>query len=189
MTLPPPNVCRRIRKLHALIGSPNAEEAEVARTKLNALLAEYALTWNDISEILAASAVHSGGSAHDATRSAPPDPSDQPSDQPKINVLDLVLALLEKHIAVTPAERIAIALWILHCWVFDRFTITPRLALLSPVRGCGKTTLLALIELLVADPLRADDISAAALYHHLGRNLGTCLLVDEADLRASLCPR
>jgi hypothetical protein len=59
--------------------------------------------------------------------------------------------------------------------------ITPRLALLSPVRGCGKTTLLALIELLVVDPLRTDDISPAAIYHHLDGNPGTCLLVDEAD--------
>jgi hypothetical protein len=171
MTLPPPNVCRKIRKLHALIGSPNTKEAEVARSKLNALLAEYALSWNDIPEILAASA------GSDATRSAPPDPS----DQPEVNVLDLVLFLIEKHIAVTPAERMAIALWILHTWVFDRFTITPRLALLSPVRGCGKTTLLALIELLVADPHRTDDISAAAVYHHLGHNPRACLLFDEAD--------
>lgn len=38
-------------------------------------------------------------------------------------------------------------LWILHGYVFDRFPITPRLALLSPIRACGKTTLLVLIDL------------------------------------------
>jgi hypothetical protein len=171
MTLPPPNVCRRIRKLHAMLGSSNVKEAEIAHTKLNALLAEYSLNWNDVPEILAATA----GTTTAAATSAPP------SDQPEVNVLDLVLFLLEKHIAVTPAERMGIALWILHSWVFDRFTITPRLALLSPVRGCGKTTLLALIELLVADPHRTDDISPAAIYHHLGHKPGATLLIDEAD--------
>jgi hypothetical protein len=174
MTRPPPNICRRIRKLHALIGSPNAKEAEVARTKLSALLTEYGLTWNDIPDILAAIDT-SNTAAQSASTHQPA------SDQPEVNVLDLVLVLIEKHIAITPAERAGVALWILHTWVFDRFIITPRLTLLSPVRGCGKTTLLALIELLVAEPLRTDDISAAAVYHHLGHNSGACLLVDEAD--------
>jgi len=167
MTLPPPSICRKIRKLHAMLGS-NAKEAEVALSKLNVLLAEYSLTWNDIPEILAGSAVHAA---------QPPDPS----DKPEVNVLNLLLVLIETHIAVTPAERMAIALWILHTWVFDRFTITPRLALLSPVRGCGKTTLLALIELLVSDPHRTDDISPAAVYYHLGHKPGATLLIDEAD--------
>ena len=167
MTLPHPSICRKIRKLHAMLGS-NAKEAEVALSKLNVLLAEYSLTWNDIPEILAGSAVHAA---------QPPDPS----DKPEVNVLNLLLVLIETHIAVTPAERMAIALWILHTWVFDRFTITPRLALLSPVRGCGKTTLLALIELLVSDPHRTDDISPAAVYYHLGHKPGATLLIDEAD--------
>jgi len=171
MTLPPPNVCKRIRKLHAMMGSSNTKEAAIALAKLNALLAEHSLGWNDIPEILAATA------GTTATAAAPP----PPSDQPEVNVLDLVLFLLEKHVAVTPAERMAIALWILHSWVFDRFTVTPRLALLSPVRGCGKTTLLALIELLVADPHRTDDISPAAVYHHLDHKPGATLLIDEAD--------
>jgi hypothetical protein len=51
MTLPPPNVCRRIRKLHAQMGS-SGKDGEVARNKLNALLAEYQLTWNDLLAIL-----------------------------------------------------------------------------------------------------------------------------------------
>jgi hypothetical protein len=68
------------------------------------------------------------------------------------------------------------ALWILHCWVFDQFTITPRLALLSPVRGCGKTTLLAFIGLLTAEPLRTDNTSAAPIYYLLDTRPNTMLL-------------
>jgi hypothetical protein len=99
----------------------------------------------------------------------------------EINVLDLVLRLVELHIAITPEERMAVALWILHTYVFQHFTITPRLAILSPVRGCGKTTLLALIEQLVGEPFRVDDVTAAAIYYQIDRRPYTTLLIDEGD--------
>jgi hypothetical protein len=75
----------------------------------------------------------------------------------------------------------AAALFILHTYVFDRYLITPRLALLSPVRGCGKTTLLALIELLVDEPYRVDDVTPAAIYHQIDRRPRTTLLIDEGE--------
>src|SRR5262245_55290192 len=84
------------------------------------------------------------------------------------------------HIAITPEERMAVALWILHTYVFDRFDVTPRLALLSPVRGCGKTTLQALLGSLAADPYRTDNITAAAIYYLLDRQPHT-LIIDEGD--------
>jgi hypothetical protein len=95
-------------------------------------------------------------------------------------VLDLVLRLIELYVDVTPEQRMAVALWCLHGYVFGRFTISPRLALLSPVRGCGKTTLLALLDLLCADPYRTDNVSAASIYHLLGAREHT-LLIDEGD--------
>jgi Protein of unknown function (DUF3631) len=78
-------------------------------------------------------------------------------------------------------EQLAVALWILHCWVFDRYTVTPRLALISPVRGCGKTVALSLIELLIPEGSRTDNTTAAAFYYALDRRHGTVLLIDEAD--------
>jgi hypothetical protein len=74
----------------------------------------------------------------------------------------------------------AIALWVLHTHVFGRFKITPRLALLSPVRGCGKTTVLILLEALTANPDRSGNISAAAIYHTLASREHT-MLIDEGD--------
>jgi uncharacterized protein DUF3631 len=171
MNMPPPKVVRRIRQLHAMLGSPNANEATVAREKLNRLLAEYALTWNDLSAILAAA-----DPQPDPYRTAP-----QQAARPEINVLDLVLRLVEQHIAVTPNEQMAIALWVLHTYVYDTFLITPRLALLSPVRGCGKTTLLAFLELLTHQPHRSDDVTPAAIYHYLNHRPNSTLMVDEAD--------
>jgi Protein of unknown function (DUF3631) len=176
MTLPPPNVCRRIRKLHAMLGSPNNRERETADTKLRQVLAEFGLTWNDLPTILAAVDPHPTNASSTTTQAA--------STEPKVNVLDLVLRLIELHVAVTPEERMAIALWILHTYViFDdtRFTFTPRLALLSPVRGCGKTTMLTLLELLLNQPFSSDEATAAAIFHELDRRPRTTLLIDEAD--------
>ena len=60
------------------------------------------------------------------------------------------------------------------------FTVTPRLTLTSPVRGCGKTTLLDLIEALCLRPLKSDSITAAGIYHAVDREHPT-LLIDEGD--------
>jgi hypothetical protein len=154
-------------------------ERETARKRINELLAEYGRTWNDIPEILA------------AVRDAPPlPPSDQPADQPdqpqdqRINAFDLVRHLLMRHIFLSSEEEYtAIALWILHTWTFHGFTVSPRLALVSPVRGCGKTETLALIEQLVENPWRADDVTPASIYRQ--SHLPVYLLdeFDQANLR------
>jgi hypothetical protein len=96
-------------------------------------------------------------------------------------VLALVLHLIEEHIAVTAEEQLAVALWILHTHVFDRFKVTPRLALLSPVRDCGKTSLIELIELLAKETYRSDNVTAAVIYHVLDHQPGTAMLLDEGD--------
>lgn len=177
MTLPPPKVCRLIRKLHAQMGSSD-EDREVARRKLVETLDEYGFSWNDLPRILATTesgdADYSGG-GHGNNNAASAASSTAP------DVLPVLLRLLEEHIAVAANERIAIALWILHTWIFDRFQITPRLALVSPLRGCGKTTVLSLIELLIYEGERIDSVSAAAIYHQLERRPRTVWLVDEAD--------
>jgi hypothetical protein len=174
MNLPPPKVCQRIRGLHGLIGSSNAKEAENARDKLNKLLAQHGLTWNDLPAIFAATDTSNGTSTSTTASQAP-------MAGPAVNVLDLVLALIKEHIAITAEERMAVALWMLHTYVVDHYTITPRLALLSPVRGCGKTTLLVLLEMLAAEPYRTDNVSAAAIYYLLDRRCRSTLLIDEGD--------
>jgi putative DNA primase/helicase len=174
MTLPSARDCQRISKLFALIGSDNEAEANSARDKLAQLLAKLRLSWNDLPEVLAA--------ARDDTdiTSSWSSPSPNVTDAPTVNVLDLVLYLLKEHVVVSDEERIAIALWVLHAHVFDRFMVTPRLALLSPVRECGKTTLIELIELLVPEAFRTDNVTPAPIYHTLA-NRRVVMLLDEAD--------
>jgi hypothetical protein len=163
-----------------MMGSPNAKEAENARDKLAKLLAKHNLSWNDLPAILAA------GNTINNTTNDPGTTPPAPAAPPTVNVLDLVLRLIEEHIAVTAEERLAIALWMLHTYVFDRYSITPRLALLSPVRGCGKTTVLVLIDKLVANAYRTDNVTPAVIYHELDHHRRATFLIDEGDNLALL---
>jgi Protein of unknown function (DUF3631) len=183
MTLPPPNACRRIRQLFRLLESSNPNEASNARDKLERLLAKWNLKWEDIDACIAIANEDDERRAREAAAdraSGTTAPTAADDDGSRINVLDLVLRLIELHIDITSDERTAVALWILHSHVFGRFAITPRLALLSPVRGCGKTTLLALLSMLCSDSYKDDNITPAAIYHLLGTREYT-LLLDEGD--------
>jgi hypothetical protein len=53
MALQPPSVCRRIRQLHAMLGSSNENERKQADKHLRAMLTKHRLTWNDLPAILA----------------------------------------------------------------------------------------------------------------------------------------
>jgi hypothetical protein len=175
VNLPPPKVCLRAHHIFRKMGASNAHEAQLAGEMLRKFLILHGLTWNDLAAIIAeaerliAEEDAKKRRAEAAARYAGPQTGATTSttEAPQINVLDLVLRLIELHVGLTPERRMAVALWALHTHVFGRFQITPRLALLSPVRGCGKTLLLILLELLTADPYRSDNVSAAVLYHEL----------------------
>src|SRR5262249_20896132 len=95
-------------------------------------------------------------------------------------ILKRVLAVLNAHVELGAHEVVAIALWVMHTFVFDKFMVTPRLLLESPVRGCGKTTVLVLLEALGRQALRLDGVSPAGLYRLIERDHPT-LLCDEVD--------
>jgi len=153
-----------------MLGSDNVNERENARRRIDDILVRNKWTWNDLPELLR------GG------LSAPEDnhPNDDQAPNPHINPFDLVQYILEQYVVLTPHEYVAVALWIVHTHVYDRFMVTPRLAVTSPVRGCGKTILLSIISFLVARALKTDGITPAAIYRLVDAERRT-LLVDEAD--------
>src|SRR5271165_2692624 len=136
MTLPPLEICQRIHKLHAMIGSSYDHEAANAFDMLKKLLAELGLTWNDLPQILPEADVSCGGVNNTANTGN--EASQATNDTPAVNVLDLILTLIERHVAITAEECMVVALWVLHTYVFDQLDITPRLAVLSPASECGK---------------------------------------------------
>jgi hypothetical protein len=68
----------------------------------------------------------------------------------------------------------------MHTHAFNRYAVTPRLALVSPVRGCGKTTLLGMLARLCRLGRRFDNVSPAFLYRIIEAEQPT-LLLDEID--------
>jgi Protein of unknown function (DUF3631) len=89
-------------------------------------------------------------------------------------------AAIRKYVVLSEQDALAAALWVLHTYCFGAFACTPRLAITSPEKRCGKTTLLDVIGLLVPRPLSTANISAAATFRTIETARPT-LLVDEAD--------
>jgi uncharacterized protein DUF3631 len=72
----------------------------------------------------------------------------------------------------------ALALWVLHTWVFECFDITPYLSITSPTKRCGKTVLMTLLFWLSCRGKKSDSMSKAAIYRSAGDEKPT-LVLDE----------
>jgi hypothetical protein len=168
----------RLRALHAMVlGGSTPGERDAAWRKLDALLRKLGKTPNDLTELLR-------DDSPPPPPGPPPDPRDAaatetaPSDE--VNPADAIRHLLQQYCALEPFHYIAVPLWCLHTFVYDQFMHTPRLFLTSPVRNCGKSTLLDVCSLLVARAEKTDSITAAAIYHAVDKQKLT-LLIDEFD--------
>jgi hypothetical protein len=159
----------KLKKLFAMLGEDNDGEFANARQKLSDVLAREKRTWKAFVDTLFSASSNAWSDWHDDAAS-----------QAGINPLDLVHHLLQRYVELTAHQFVAVSLWIVHTFLYQRFTVTPRLMLTSPVRGCGKTTLLDLIEALCVRPLKSDSITAASIYHAVDREHPT-LLIDEGD--------
>ncbi|MBM3557418.1 MAG: DUF3631 domain-containing protein, partial [Alphaproteobacteria bacterium] len=95
-------------------------------------------------------------------------------------LLDGIRATFTRYVALPDHADVALALWVMHTYVVDACRITPRLAILSPEKRCGKTTLLSILEALVCKPCPATLISAPALFRTVEAARPT-FLIDEAD--------
>lgn len=96
-------------------------------------------------------------------------------------LFDDVARFLGRFVAFPSAAALdAVVLWIVHSHCLDAFESTPRLALLSPEKGSGKTRTLEVMDLLVPGPMHAVNLSAAALFRQVSTKRVT-LLLDEAD--------
>ena len=107
-----------------------------------------------------------------------PEPWREPVDG--ATLLDEISKAIGAHVVMPEASRDACALWAAHTFLLDCTMISPRLAITSPTRGCGKTTALDVISQLVLRPLPAANISASAIFRVVEGSRPT-LLIDEAD--------
>jgi hypothetical protein len=97
------------------------------------------------------------------------------------NLLDEISAFITRFVAFpTGHDLAAVTLWAAHAHVVGTFDSTPRLALLSPEPGSGKTRTLEILDLLVLRPMHALSASPAAVFRSIEARRPT-LLFDEVD--------
>ena len=117
-----------------------------------------------------------------------PFPTPEPWLDPVVlaDLLDEIVVLIHRHVILEKSSAIAIALYVLLTYCVEVISCCTTLAIESPEKRCGKTTLLDLLMRLVYRPIPAANISPAAVYRMIEAMQPT-LLIDEADtfLRAN----
>lgn len=89
-------------------------------------------------------------------------------------------ALTRYAVLPSPEAADAIVLWIAATHAAPAWNCAPRLDITSPVKRCGKSRVLDVIEATCHDPLLTVNISPAALVRSIGADPPT-LLLDEAE--------
>jgi hypothetical protein len=91
-----------------------------------------------------------------------------------------MMAAIKRYIVLPEGGAEIVSLWILHSHAFDCFGHSPRLAIQSPEKGCGKTTLLDFVAQVVARALPTSNATTSAIFRIVEAS-GPTLLIDEAD--------
>ncbi len=99
------------------------------------------------------------------------------------DVLDAIECFTGRFISY-PSEpaHVGHVLWIAHAWFMDYWDSTPRLAVLSPEPGSGKSRLLEVTEALVPRPIHSVNTTSAYLFRKVSDPAGPpTILYDEID--------
>jgi hypothetical protein len=95
-------------------------------------------------------------------------------------LLDLIAVEFEQYVVLPLHAMVALTLWVVHTYVIDAGDISPILAVTSPTKRCGKTTLLKLLAWLAFRTVFVSNISASSIFRYVDAKQPT-LLIDEGD--------
>jgi hypothetical protein len=93
------------------------------------------------------------------------------------DIFGLVHSFLERHVDAKPHQLIGMALWPFHTHIYNKFDVSPRLAILSPVEETGKSTALKILLGMAWKPKLLID-PRSTIYHF---SQSHTLLIDEVD--------
>lgn len=140
----------------------------------------------ETAEAVAAHRATSGGKEGDAKNAPGVGVTDSvepwPDEVDGARLLDDLGALLRQHMVLPEHADHIVALWTAHTYLLDCADFTPYLLVSSPVRECGKSTLLDLLVWLAYRAQQTGGYSAAVLYRRVDR-VSPTLLLDELDAR------
>lgn len=105
-----------------------------------------------------------------------------PADREGDRLLRRVLEFGCRYIAF-PSQDAAVAwsLWVLHCHLIGLLDTTPRLAVIAPEKGCGKTRVLEVTATLVPRPMFNVLMTSAVLFRSIDPESPPTIGIDEAD--------
>jgi len=108
-----------------------------------------------------------------------------PSDAayPRPNLIDSTEKFIRRFCILPDAAYLPLALWALATHIFEMFHAFGYVALQSPVRGCGKTRVLEVLECVCARPWRVNSVTPAVIFRKIGGSKPT-LLLDEIEILA-----
>jgi len=95
-------------------------------------------------------------------------------------LLDSLAESCRRFVVLPRYADVALVLWVMFTYLTEAVSVAAILALLSPEKRCGKTTLLDWLSLLVCRAMPASNISPSALFRSVEKWQPT-LLIDEAD--------
>jgi hypothetical protein len=109
-----------------------------------------------------------------------PEPKPWPDPVNGADLLNELSAIIRRYVVMSAYAADTAALWVVHTYLLKGFGISPRLAITSPEKRCGKTTLLDVLARLVMRPLPTSNATTAAIFRVVEMRQPT-LLIDEAD--------
>ncbi|GAA2490482.1 hypothetical protein GCM10023100_26180 [Actinocorallia cavernae] len=102
-------------------------------------------------------------------------------DQDGTAVLDELRAAIGRYVVLPSEEALtAVTLWVAASHIQPALQHAPRLAVVGPTKGCGKSRVLDVLHETVHKPMMTVNTSPAVVFRVIGEDPPT-LLVDEAD--------
>ncbi len=95
-------------------------------------------------------------------------------------LLDDLAGEFRRFLKLPPHGDTVLALWTLHTYSWQSCEYSPIVAITSPVRACGKSRVLDVLEKLACNPFRTGNMSEAVLFRVIDSRNPT-VLIDEFD--------
>jgi hypothetical protein len=99
---------------------------------------------------------------------------------PLSDILQSIKTTIHQHAIVDDGVSSALALWVVHTYVYTAREAVAYVAIESPEKRCGKTTLLSVLSAMACRSIVASNITSGAIFTAIEEHSPT-LFIDEAD--------